>query len=156
LNKWKEKFDTIECMGVLHHMKEPEEGLKVLVDLLEDTGQLHLGLYSEYGRQHIVKARDLIAEKGYQSDLEGIRACRSYIKENPEFADLAGSRDFFSTSACRDLIFHVQEKRYTLPEIADMLERNNLKFLRFRLIGIQRHAYLQRFPDDPEAINLEN
>ena len=48
------KFDVIECVGTLHHMKDPLTGLKVLLDLLEPHGFLKLGLYSEIARQHIV------------------------------------------------------------------------------------------------------
>ena len=31
LKKLNRKFDIIECMGVLHHMKEPMKGLKILL-----------------------------------------------------------------------------------------------------------------------------
>ena len=57
------KFDVIECMGTLHHMKDPLTGLKILLDLLEPHGFLKLGLYSEISRQHIVKAREFIKKK---------------------------------------------------------------------------------------------
>jgi ubiquinone/menaquinone biosynthesis C-methylase UbiE len=57
------KFDVIECVGTLHHMKDPLTGLKVLLDLLEPHGFLKLGLYSEIARQHIVKAREFIKKK---------------------------------------------------------------------------------------------
>ena len=49
LNKLNKKFDVIESSGVLHHMKDPIAGLKVLVDILEPHGFLKLGLYSESG-----------------------------------------------------------------------------------------------------------
>ena len=32
------KFDVIECVGTLHHMKDPLTGLKVLLDILEPHG----------------------------------------------------------------------------------------------------------------------
>ena len=34
-------------------------------------------------------------------------------------------------SECRDLLFHVQEHRFTIPEIAAMLKRHNLQFIGF-------------------------
>ena len=37
--------------------------------------------------------------------------------------------DFYSTSNVRDLIFHVQEHRYTIPKILKLLK------IRFRIIG---------------------
>ena len=60
LNILNKKFDIIECAGVLHHMREPLEGLKVLLNLLEPHGFLKLGLYSDKARKHIVKILSLI------------------------------------------------------------------------------------------------
>ena len=38
LNKLNKKFDVIECVGVLHHLKNPEDGLRILLDNLETKG----------------------------------------------------------------------------------------------------------------------
>ena len=63
------KFDVIECGGVLHHMRKPLEGLKVLLELLEPHGYLKLGLYSELSRKHLVRVRDFIKEKNWAIQL---------------------------------------------------------------------------------------
>ena len=39
--------------------------------------------------------------------------------------------DFFSLSMLRDLVFHVQEFRFTLPQIANRLNELGLKFCGF-------------------------
>ena len=70
------KFDVIESIGVLHHMKDPIKGLKVLVDILEPHGFMKLGLYSESGWQRVVKARELINKKKFKNTIEDIRNCR--------------------------------------------------------------------------------
>lgn len=156
LGQLNKKFDIIECMGVLHHMEKPEDGLKVLVEMLKPGGQIDLGLYSEYGRREIVQAHKIIAEKGFKSDTKGMRACRSFIKQTKEFNYLMISSDFFSTSTCRDLIFHVREVRYTIPRIKEMLEAVGLKFIKFRLPEHRMNLYRQAFPEDEAADNLEN
>ena len=48
-------------------------------------------------------------------------------------AAICDSRDFFSLSECRDLLFHVQEHRFTLPQVEDALKALKLKFLGFEL-----------------------
>ena len=53
LNNLNKKFDIIECIGVLHHMKNPLEGLKVLLNLLKPHGFIKLGLYSDIARKNI-------------------------------------------------------------------------------------------------------
>ena len=42
-------------------------------------------------------------------------------------------RNFYSLSECRDLLFHVQEHRFTIPQIEGALVVLNLKFLRFKM-----------------------
>ena len=44
---------------------------------------------------------------------------------------LTTSNDFFSLSTLRDLIFHVQEHRFTLPKIKNSLDELGLKFCGF-------------------------
>ena len=44
---------------------------------------------------------------------------------------LRESGDFFSTSTLRDLIFHVQEHRFTIPQISKMLDELELVFIGF-------------------------
>ena len=44
---------------------------------------------------------------------------------------LTASNDFFSLSTLRDLIFHVQEHRFTLLQIKDCLDELGLKFCGF-------------------------
>ena len=39
--------------------------------------------------------------------------------------------DFFSLSEVRDLLFHVQEKNFTMPLIIESLSKLNLKFCGF-------------------------
>ena len=41
--------------------------------------------------------------------------------------------DFYSTSECRDLLFHVQEHRMTLPEIRRSSRAQGLTFLGFEV-----------------------
>ena len=41
--------------------------------------------------------------------------------------------DFFSLSTMRDLIFHVQEHRFTLPQIKGCLDELGLKFCGFEI-----------------------
>jgi tetratricopeptide (TPR) repeat protein/2-polyprenyl-3-methyl-5-hydroxy-6-metoxy-1,4-benzoquinol methylase len=112
-------FDLIQSTGVLHHLADPLAGLRVLVKLLRPRGLMHLAFYSESGRRPMVAARDFIAQRGYRATAADIRRCRQELmSEKPaNLPDLAELGDFFSTSACRDLIFHVAEQRMTLPQI---------------------------------------
>ena len=152
------KFDVIECVGTLHHMKNPLTGLKVLLDILEPHGFLKLGLYSEISRQHIVKAREFIKRKKFKNTIEDIRNCRESIvneKGDPLLQKIIHSRDFYSTSMTRDLMFHVQEHRFTLPEISKMLKNFNLEFLGF-INPLIKTKFSKFFLNDKKNISLVN
>jgi tetratricopeptide (TPR) repeat protein/SAM-dependent methyltransferase len=126
-----ERFDLIECSGVLHHMREPMAGWRVLLALLEPGGFMKLGLYSELARQHIVAARELVAGLP-------VREARQRILALPA-ADPARKvttlRDFYSASGARDLVLHVQEHRFTIPQLAGMMAELQVEFLGFELQG---------------------
>lgn len=150
-------FDRIEAVGVLHHLAEPRVGWRVLVSLLRPGGIMDIGLYSEAGRRSIVAARAFIAQRGHRATTEGIRRCRREVHAgNHGFArDLVTSADFYTTSACRDLLFHVMEHRFNLPEIATFLSENGLTFLGFRLMPEVAERFHNQFPDPGAATNLD-
>ncbi len=152
------KFDVIECDGVLHHMKEPLEGLKVLIELLEPHGFLKLGLYSELSRQHIVKIREFIKKKNFKNTIKDIRNCRDEImKQNDDqlLHKVINNYDFYSTSGTRDLIFHVQEHRFTIPKISKILKSLNLEFLGFINPFIKK-KFSKFFTNDKNNLSLDN
>ncbi len=158
LKKLNKKFDVIECGGVLHHMNKPLEGLKVLLDLLEPHGFLKLGLYSEISRKHIVKIRKFIGNRNFNNTENDIRDCREAIlnqKDDNSLYKIIHNHDFYSTSGTRDLIFHVQEHRFTIPEITEILKNFNLEFLGFANPFFKK-KYLQLFPDDKKNLSLDN
>ena len=133
LNQLKKKFDIIESVGVLHHMDEPMAGWRVLTDLLKPSGLMKIGLYSQLARQDIVEVRkEITLRKVGTSEAEIKKFRQSLIESHADYHQrLTKSSDFFSLSTLRDLIFHVQEHRFTLPQIKNCLEKLGLKFCGF-------------------------
>ena len=133
LHQLGKEYDIIESVGVLHHMNEPMDGWKVIVDLLKPGGLMKIGLYSELARHHIVKIRKEITKLKIGASEADIRTFRQLLAESHDENHrlLTTSNDFFSLSALRDLIFHVQESRFTLPRIKNSLYELGLKFCGF-------------------------
>src|SRR5262249_17823656 len=148
-------FDVISVGGVLHHMADPLQGWRALMPLLRPRGFMQVALYSEFGRSHVVNARAVIAERGFQSTPEGIRRCRRELSMSPAGA-VARSKDFYSTSECRDFLFHVQEHRMSIPQIKSFLAQNDLRFIGFDIRDEVRDAYAARFRDDPRMTDLDH
>jgi tetratricopeptide (TPR) repeat protein/SAM-dependent methyltransferase len=159
LGKLARSFDLIESVGVLHHLVEPWAGWTELLHLLRPGGFMKLGFYSEVARRNIVRIRTFITEQGYGSSPDEIRKCRQdlmLLGKHEDFGSALKSSDFYSTSACRDLLFHVQEKRMSLTTIGVFLKENNLELLGFEIDPVVLRAYKLRFPDDCAATNLDH
>lgn len=137
LGELSDRFEYIDCAGVLHHLESPLDGWRVLSELLEPGGVMRIGLYSRLARRTIVAARDKIAEMRIPSTPAAIRSFRRAIMTEPELAELRDlartSGDFFSMGEIRDLIFHEQEHRFDLPTIKGHLESLGLEFGGFLL-----------------------
>jgi SAM-dependent methyltransferase/tetratricopeptide (TPR) repeat protein len=147
-------FDLIEVSGVLHHLADPLAGWRVALSLLRPGGFMHVGLYSEFARRDIVAARAFIAERGYQSSADDIRRCRQELLESP-LKGVARAGDFFSTSECRDLLFHVQESRMTIPQIKSFLIENDLRFIGFEFAPQVLQQYRNMFGSDSALRDLD-
>jgi SAM-dependent methyltransferase len=133
LDHLEQKFDIIESVGVLHHMDEPMAGWRVLTDLLKPGGLMNIGLYSELARHNIVEVRKEIKLRKVGTSEADIREFRQSLAESNDENHqlLTKSSDFFSLSTLRDSIFHVQEHRFTLPQIKNCLNKLGLKFCGF-------------------------
>jgi len=158
LNSLNKKFDIIECIGVLHHMKDPIKGLKILLDLLEPHGLIKIGLYSKRAREHITGIRNFINEKNYKNTINDIRECRKEIlnkKANNIFKKIINRSDFYSTSSARDLMFHIQEHLFTPTQISQIILDFNLEFLGFTNEQA-KNKYSKMFPDDNNNTSIKN
>ena len=117
-----------------------------------------LGLYSEKARQHVIKAKEFAKKNKFENSITGIRSFRETIFN--EKADLllqrvSKGKDFYSTSSVKDLIFHVQERCFTLPQISKILENLNLEFLSFYDSKV-KNKYSILFSNDKKNTSLNN
>jgi SAM-dependent methyltransferase len=152
-----ERFALIECGGVLHHLADPLAGWGVLRRLLRPDGLMRIALYSERARLGVVAARELLARDGASGTPDGIRAARRRLLDLPSgdpAATLTRFREFYSASGFRDLAMHVQEHRFTIPQLADALDRLELRFLGFQVSAEVRHRFRARFPAPGAELDL--
>jgi tetratricopeptide (TPR) repeat protein/SAM-dependent methyltransferase len=150
-------FDIIAAVGVLHHLADPFMGWRILLSRLRPGGFMNLGFYSRLARRHIIKARELIATRAYTSTPDDIRRVRRDLAaRDDELQSLSKIPDFYSSSECRDLAFHVQEHCLTLDQIESFLSESGLNFIGFELDPQILHQYCTRFTGDPAGTNLRN
>ena len=158
LEKLNQSYDIIECCGVLHHMESPLKGLSTLVKVLKYDGLIKLALYSSLARTDVIKARNVISSNNFKPTSEGIRLFRQSLMRGdfPAIQTLHQWSDFYTTSMCRDLCFHVQEHRYSLKQLESMLTSYKLKFLGFVLEQTTKEKYQLEFNQDKDQTDLQS
>lgn len=134
-------FDVIESAGVLHHLGDIWTGWRALLRLLRPGGVMNVSLYTVRGRRDVRRARDWIAAHGYRATPEDIRRCRQDLMALPDdwARRVCSSQDFGSASTCRDLLFHVQEKAVSPPELSEFFRAEGIK-----LVGIEVPTTIER------------
>jgi SAM-dependent methyltransferase len=151
-------FAIVSCSGVLHHLVDPRAGWRQLVQRLEERGVMKIGLYSTAARASVRAARAVIAPHGLPDTDDALRSAREQLlaldAAHPAHP-ITQSVDFHSLSGFRDLVVHVQERTYTIPEIAAELRALDLSFLGFQLTRGVQTQFAAAFPKANASRDLE-
>ena len=128
-------FDQIVCTGVLHHLPDPDAGLKALRDVLKPDGAMHLMVYAPYGRTGIYMLQEFCRRLGIHATEEGIRdliaALGALPPGHPLGTLLREAPDFRQEAALADALLHPQDRAYSVPQLFDFINRAGLTFGRW-------------------------
>ena len=152
-----QRFDVIECAGVLHHLEDPMGGWRILRSLLAPGGVMQIGLYSAAARRPVEAARRLLTDLAPTAD--GVREARRRLHALPPehpAAPLTTWHDLYSDSGVVDLLFHARETSYDLLEIEAMADTLDLTLLGVDgLPGPTLARYREETPGDPTATSWD-
>jgi 2-polyprenyl-3-methyl-5-hydroxy-6-metoxy-1,4-benzoquinol methylase len=134
------EFDFINCVGVLHHLPEPEKGIQALAKKLKPGGILHIFVYAELGRWEIALMQKAIAllqgdQRGDYRD--GVKVGREIFANLPEDNRiLQQDKQLWSLENHRDESFadmyvHPQEIDYNVDTLFNLIEASGLDFVGF-------------------------
>jgi SAM-dependent methyltransferase len=130
-------YDYIDCCGVLHHLDDPGVGLRHLCDVLADGGGMGLMVYAPYGRTGVYQMQEMLRLVGTQGQQEQRLAQAralldrlpptNWLRRNPHVSDhlAAGDAGLF------DLLLHSQDRAFTVPELAAMVDAARLRIVSF-------------------------
>jgi len=65
-------FDLVVCTGVLHHLLDPDQGLRALRDVLRPGGAMRLMVYARYGRAGIYMMQEYCRLLGISASAEDL------------------------------------------------------------------------------------
>jgi SAM-dependent methyltransferase len=128
-------FDLIVCTGVLHHLPDPDVGLRALHDVLRPQGAMHLMVYARYGRTGIYMMQEYCRLLGIgtsESDLRNLGDTLDALPADHPIAALLGrAKDFRRPEAMADALLHPRDRAYTVPELYTWFKRCGMSFGRW-------------------------
>jgi SAM-dependent methyltransferase len=170
LNELGKTFDQIVCTGVLHHLADPEAGLRALRGALKPEGAIHLMVYAPYGRAGIYMLQEFCKRTGIRANDREIRdlftALSALPPGHPLEKLLREAPDFRQEAALADALLHPQDRAYSVPQLFNFLERGGLKFGRWVrqapysprcgvVAQIPQASRMTRFPLDEQYAAIE-
>ncbi len=128
-------FDLIVCTGVLHHLADPDCGLRALRDVLSRKGAMQIMVYASYGRAGIYMLQEycrMLRIGTTANDLRDLSALLEALPSNHPLAELLRrAKDFRRPEAIADALLHPRDRAYTVPELYAWLERCGMSFGRW-------------------------
>jgi len=136
------RFEQVVCTGVLHHLPDPDQGLRALHDVLEPDGAMHLMVYAPYGRAGVYLLQDYCRRLGIGTSSREIKDLAASLGALPPDHPLApllrNSPDFRDQAGLADALLHPQDRAYSVPQLFDFLADGGLSFGRW----VRQAAYL--------------
>jgi len=135
LNELGMSFDQIVCTGVLHHLADPDAGLRALRSVLKPDGAMHLMVYAPYGRAGIYMLQEFCRRIGIHASDGEIRdlvaALGALPPGHPLEILLREAPDFRHEAALADALLHPQDRAYSVPQLFDFIDKAGLTFGRW-------------------------
>ena len=129
-------FDQIVCTGVLHHLPDPDLGLKALRDVLKPEGAMQIMVYAMYGRTGIYMMQAYCRLLGIEATDEELRNLGTALSGLPEDHPLTHllrkAKDFRNPDALADALLHPRDRAYTVPQVYEWLARCGMAFGRWQ------------------------
>ncbi|AFY39151.1 Methyltransferase type 11 [[Leptolyngbya] sp. PCC 7376] len=134
------EFDLINCVGVLHHMPDPVQGIQALAKKVAPGGLFHIFVYAELGRWEIQLMQEAIAlfQGEKRGDyVDGVKVGRDIFGSLPENSRLVQyDKERWSLENHRDASFadmyvHPQETDYNIHTLFELIDASGLEFVGF-------------------------
>jgi SAM-dependent methyltransferase len=133
--KLDKSFDLIVCTGVLHHLADPDAGLRALRSVLRSEGAMNLMVYAPYGRAGVYMLQEYCRRLGVGTSKEEVHDLTVVLKlmpqHHPLLATVRGSVDSLNAEYLFDSLLHPRDRAYSVPELFNFIERNDLRLVRW-------------------------
>ena len=129
------EFDQIICTGVLHHLTNPDIGLRALRNVLKPEGAMHLMVYAPYGRSGIYLLQEFcrrIDIHATDKDVQDLAtAIRMLPPGHPLERLLREVSELRENAAIADALLHPNDRAYSVPQLFELVKKEGLVFGRW-------------------------
>lgn len=127
-------FDYIDCCGVLHHLPDPDAGLRALTSVLAEGGGMGLMVYAPHGRTGVYMLQDALRLLAPADEPPATRldAARRVMRNLPATAWLRANQNFSDhltggDAGLYDLLLNPRDVAYDVPGLLAFLDRAGLE-----------------------------
>ena len=129
------QFDMIISTGVLHHLVDPDAGLRALRPLVKPDGAMYLMLYARYARAGVKMLQEYCRRLGIGTSPQEIKDLTATLAVLPQHHPLVlmmrGSRDALNAENLVDSVLNPRDRVYSVPELYEFIERSDLVLTRW-------------------------
>jgi SAM-dependent methyltransferase len=124
-------FDLIISTGVLHHLPDPDAGLRSLRDVLRPHGVIGVMVYGYYPRLGVYMMQELFRLFRLQQDPAGVQMVKHAIASLPAWHHLhrylSRAPDLDYDGGIVDTFLHRQDRAFTVRDVLRFARDNGLK-----------------------------
>ncbi|MFM8291187.1 MAG: class I SAM-dependent methyltransferase [Planctomycetia bacterium] len=125
-------FDLVVSTGVLHHLAEPQAGMRALAACLRPDGVAAIMLYARYGRVGVEIMQAVFRELGLEQDAAALATVKEAIglvpAEHPVRGYLSLAPDLQFDAGLVDTFLHGRDTSYTVDDCLDLVASAGLVF----------------------------
>jgi len=147
-------FNELQCTGVLHHLKNPSTGLKILKDKLSTHGGMGLMVYGKYGRTgvyHMQKLMKMINANQHEIETE-IKHAKITIDALPRHNWFVGNQlisdHLMGNIGIYDLFLHKRDIAFCFQTLFSWIQKAGLHFIDFDSIEYRLNLKIMYQPFD--------
>ena len=122
-------FDHINCVGVLHHLKDPVAGLTKLSSVLKEDGTIAMMVYAQYGRVGVYRMQELLKKVNkdvpdYETKIKNYKKIYSQLPTThllKQFERVITDHKV-NDNGIVDELLHCQDRAYTIPQLYEYVQ----------------------------------